>query len=191
MTQPEMVPRQGDREAQSMDFEASIRTSTGATTPGRDLTFGRSAPRQVGSFAAAINVFKKTSDVADLKPAGRDLAKDLLDYQQIPLLTKPLLDHDDPCGDLTVSGRTFAAPTSGPWNPHQQGDCIGSDAVAAGFDANLTALELAARQTGSRPDATHPTAGLFWKYAHQAGPASDGAATGPGNAHENQCYADS
>src|ERR1700693_5633211 len=54
-------------------------------------------------------IFKRTPYVADLKPAGRYVAKDLFEAGGVPLLMKTLLDHgylDGSC--LTVTGRTIA-----------------------------------------------------------------------------------
>src|SRR5215475_9057138 len=66
-------------------------------------------------------VFKKTPYVADLKPAGRYVAKDMFEAGGIPLLMKTLLDHGHLHGDcLTVTGRTIAENLkSVKWNPHQ------------------------------------------------------------------------
>src|SRR5260370_4736400 len=66
-------------------------------------------------------IFKKTTYVADLKPAGRYVAKDMVEVGGIPLLMKTLLDNDHFHGDcLTVTGRTIAENLkSVKWNPHQ------------------------------------------------------------------------
>src|SRR5437763_14852450 len=54
-------------------------------------------------------VFKKTPYIADLKPSGRYVAKDVFEAGGIPLLMKTLLDHGFLHGDcLTVTGRTMA-----------------------------------------------------------------------------------
>ncbi|MDI3471435.1 MAG: Dihydroxy-acid dehydratase [Pseudolabrys sp.] len=54
-------------------------------------------------------IFKKTPYVADLKPGGRYVAKDMFEVGGIPLLMKTLLDHGYLHGDcLTVTGRTIA-----------------------------------------------------------------------------------
>jgi dihydroxy-acid dehydratase len=54
-------------------------------------------------------VFKRTPYVADLKPGGRYVAKDLFEAGGIPLLMKSLLDHGYMHGDcITVTGRTVA-----------------------------------------------------------------------------------
>jgi dihydroxy-acid dehydratase len=54
-------------------------------------------------------VFKKTPYIADLKPGGRYVAKDLFEAGGVPLLMKTLLDHGFLHGDcITVTGRTVA-----------------------------------------------------------------------------------
>src|SRR5262249_5397531 len=51
-------------------------------------------------------IFKKTPYVADLKPAGRYVAKDMFEAGGVPLLMKTLLDHGFLHGDcMTVTGR--------------------------------------------------------------------------------------
>src|SRR5438309_7565124 len=53
--------------------------------------------------------FKRTPYVADLKPSGRYVAKDLVEAGGVPLLMKTLLDHGFLHGDCaTVTGRTVA-----------------------------------------------------------------------------------
>ncbi len=66
-------------------------------------------------------IFKKTPYVADLKPGGRYVAKDMFEAGGIPLLMKTLLDHGHLHGDcMTVTGRTIADNLkSVKWNPHQ------------------------------------------------------------------------
>jgi dihydroxy-acid dehydratase len=54
-------------------------------------------------------IFKKTPYVADLKPGGKFVAKDLFEAGGIPLLMKALLDGGFLHGDcMTVTGRTLA-----------------------------------------------------------------------------------
>ena len=67
------------------------------------------------------DVFKRTPYVADLKPGGRYVAKDLFEAGGVPLLMKTLLDHGYLHGDcMTVTGRTVAENLkSVKWNPHQ------------------------------------------------------------------------
>src|SRR5207244_5794847 len=78
-------------------------------------------------------VFKRTPYIADLKPAGRYVAKDLYDIGGVPVLMKALLDGGYLHGDcLTVTGKTIAEnlkdvrfptgqdvvrPTSNPYAP--------------------------------------------------------------------------
>lgn len=54
-------------------------------------------------------IFHKTPYVADLKPGGKYVAKDMFEAGGIPLLMKTLLDHGYLHGDcMTVTGRTIA-----------------------------------------------------------------------------------
>ena len=54
-------------------------------------------------------VFKRTPYIADLKPGGRYVAKDMFEAGGIPLLMKTLLDEGFLHGDcMTVTGRTIA-----------------------------------------------------------------------------------
>jgi len=66
-------------------------------------------------------IFKKTPYIADLKPGGRYVAKDLFEAGGVPLLMKTLLDHGYLHGDcLTVTGRTIAENLANvAWNPDQ------------------------------------------------------------------------
>src|SRR6187401_3011911 len=54
-------------------------------------------------------VFKRTPYIADLKPGGRYVAKDMFEAGGVPLLMKTLLDHGFLHGNcMTVTGRTIA-----------------------------------------------------------------------------------
>lgn len=66
-------------------------------------------------------IFKKTPYIADLKPGGRYVAKDMFEAGGIPLLMKTLLDHGFLHGDcMTVTGRTIAENLAYvSWNPEQ------------------------------------------------------------------------
>src|SRR5258708_7683221 len=66
-------------------------------------------------------VFKKTPYIADLKPGGRYVAKDMFEVGGIPLLMKTLLDHGYLHGEcMSVTGRTIAENMkSVKWNPNQ------------------------------------------------------------------------
>src|SRR4051812_23479902 len=66
-------------------------------------------------------IFKRTPYIADLKPGGKYLAKDMFEAGGIPLLMKTLLDHGFLHGDcLTVTGRTIAENMAlVSWNPDQ------------------------------------------------------------------------
>jgi dihydroxy-acid dehydratase len=66
-------------------------------------------------------IFRRTPYIADLKPGGRYVAKDLFEVGGIPLLMKTLLDHGYMHGDvITVTGRTMAENLSAvKWNADQ------------------------------------------------------------------------
>jgi len=66
-------------------------------------------------------IFKKTPYIADLKPGGRYVAKDMFEAGGIPLLMKTLLDNGFLNGNcLTVTGRTIAENlVQVAWNPDQ------------------------------------------------------------------------
>jgi dihydroxy-acid dehydratase len=54
-------------------------------------------------------VFKRTPYIADLKPGGRYVAKDMFEAGGVPLLMKTLLDHGYLHGEcMTVTGRSIA-----------------------------------------------------------------------------------
>src|SRR5919205_2386349 len=66
-------------------------------------------------------IFRRTPYIADLKPGGRYVAKDMFEVGGIPLLMKTLLDHGFLHGGcMTVTGRTIAQNLkSVKWNPDQ------------------------------------------------------------------------
>ncbi|MGH6850011.1 MAG: dihydroxy-acid dehydratase [Methylocella sp.] len=66
-------------------------------------------------------VFRRTPYIADLKPGGKYVAKDMFEAGGIPLLMKTLLDHGFLHGDcMTVTGRTVNENLSKViWNPDQ------------------------------------------------------------------------
>src|SRR5690349_2138121 len=67
------------------------------------------------------DVFKRTPYIADLKPGGRYVAKDMFEAGGVPLLMKTLLDNGFLHGDcITVTGRTIAENMKNVrWNPDQ------------------------------------------------------------------------
>jgi dihydroxy-acid dehydratase len=67
------------------------------------------------------DVLKRTPYIADLKPSGRYVAKDMFEAGGVPILMKTLLDHGYLHGDcLTVTGRTVAENLAKvAWNPDQ------------------------------------------------------------------------
>jgi len=66
-------------------------------------------------------IFKRTPYIADLKPGGKYVAKDMFEAGGIPLLMKTLLDHGFLHGEcMTVTGRTVAENMAKvAWNPDQ------------------------------------------------------------------------
>ncbi|MET0605424.1 MAG: dihydroxy-acid dehydratase [Beijerinckiaceae bacterium] len=66
-------------------------------------------------------IFRKTPYIADLKPGGKYVAKDMFEAGGIPQLMKTLLDHGYLHGDcITVTGRTIAENlASVKWNDKQ------------------------------------------------------------------------
>ncbi len=66
-------------------------------------------------------IFKRTPYIADMKPAGRYVAKDLFDVGGVPVLMRALLDGGYLHGDcLTVTGRTVAENLAGVTLPKNQ-----------------------------------------------------------------------
>ena len=84
-------------------------------------------------------IFKRTPYIADLKPGGRYVAKDMFEAGGIPLLMKTLLDAGFLHGDcMTVTGRTIAENmASVAWNPDQ-------DVVHPGPSRSLRPVESSA-----------------------------------------------
>src|SRR5688500_11878541 len=66
-------------------------------------------------------IFRRTPYIADLKPGGKYVAKDMFEAGGIPLLMKTLLDHGHLHGDcMTVTGRTIAENLKAvKWNDQQ------------------------------------------------------------------------
>jgi dihydroxyacid dehydratase/phosphogluconate dehydratase len=78
-------------------------------------------------------VFKRTPYIADLKPGGRYVAKDLFEAGGVPLLMKTLLDHGFMHGDcITVTGRTMAESYALPTSP-----CSRPEASSASREISL------------------------------------------------------
>src|SRR4051812_33436650 len=73
------------------------------------------------SLFDVAEVMKRTPYIADLKPGGKYVAKDMFEVGGIPLLMKTLLDHGYLHGEcMTVTGRTIAENMkSVKWNPDQ------------------------------------------------------------------------
>jgi dihydroxyacid dehydratase/phosphogluconate dehydratase len=160
------------------------------------------ASEQVMDLLDVADVFKRTPSIADLKPSGRYVAKDLFEVGGVPLLMKTLLDHGFLHGDcVTVTGRTVSENLKRvTWNGDQ--DVVRSaDKLlsATGGLRNMITLDaekgtpLSASEFDVRAKAARELgvgSGHLWKYAQRVGPARDGAVTHPGDAGEKACYAD-
>jgi dihydroxyacid dehydratase/phosphogluconate dehydratase len=172
-------------------------------------------PRAHASRIDVAERLKKTPDVADLKPCGRDPAADRRQIADIPLLMKTLLDNGHLDGDcITVLSRPIAedlksakpiAAACGVVGWPGNGATVKAadmsksgfggpvrcfDAEAGTLNVKLTGAGLAGRRTKRPVRETHHRLGALWKYAQGVGPAVGGAVIHPG-AHEKQCYADS
>jgi dihydroxy-acid dehydratase len=100
---------------------AVVAASGGSTNAGLHLpAIANEAGIKFDLFDVA-EIFKRTPYVADLKPGGRYVAKDMFEAGGIPLLMKTLLDHGYLHGDcLTVTGRTIAENLKNvKWNSKQ------------------------------------------------------------------------
>jgi dihydroxy-acid dehydratase len=70
---------------------------------------------------AVAEIFKRTPYIADLKPAGRYVAKDLFEIGGVPVLLKALLDGGYLHGDcITVTGKTIVENLAGVVFPTDQ-----------------------------------------------------------------------
>ncbi len=68
-----------------------------------------------------VKVFRRTPYIADLKPAGKYVAKDLYEVGGVPVLMKALLDGGYLHGDcVTVTGKTIAENLAGTVLPKNQ-----------------------------------------------------------------------
>jgi dihydroxyacid dehydratase/phosphogluconate dehydratase len=120
-------------------------------------------------------VFKRTPCIADLKPAGRFVAKDLFETSGVSLLMNTLLDNGFMHGDcMTVTGYSMAE----------------SDADRGSLGVQLSEVEFEKRRAAWQPRGSAFGSGYLWKYAQQVGSARHGAVTQPGGAAEKACYAD-
>ena len=170
----------------------------------------------MGRVNDAAEIFKRTPYIADLKPAGRFVAKDLFEADGVPLLMKTLLDNGFMQGDcMTVTKCSMAENLKRvAWNSDQEvvrpqtatggpeaavggtiglvrdGDIIAIDAERGSLEVQLSDVEFEKRRAAWQPCGSAFGSGSLWKYAQQVGSARHGAVTHPGGAAENKCYAD-
>jgi hypothetical protein len=145
-------------------------------------------------------VFKRTPNIADLKPAGRFIAKDLSDDDGIPLVVKTLLENGYLHGEcVTVTGCSMAgklrrmarniqrdANIGGPIGYFDDGG-IAIGAECGSLDAQLSDSEFEERPAGRQSAFGSGDPGRFFR---QVGTAHHGAVAGPGGSAEKTCYAD-
>lgn len=95
---------------EALENAAAVVSATGGSTNGalHLPAIAHEAGIKFDLFDVA-RIFEKTPYIADLKPGGKYVAKDMFEAGGIPLLMKTLLDHGYLHGDcLTVTGRTLA-----------------------------------------------------------------------------------
>jgi dihydroxyacid dehydratase/phosphogluconate dehydratase len=85
------------REAQAIVTRTVLQNAAAVlAVSGRPVVSGRRAMQRSSGIACdpsdVAEVFKRTPYIADLKPAGRFVAKDLFDATGVPLLMKTLLE---------------------------------------------------------------------------------------------------
>ena len=86
-----------------------VAASGGSTNGGLHLPAMASEAGIDFDLHAVAEIFRRTPYIADLKPGGRYLAKDLYDVGGVPILMKALLDGGYLHGDcLTATGKTVA-----------------------------------------------------------------------------------
>ena len=106
----------------ALENAAAVVSATGGSTNGalHLPAIAHEAGIKFDLFDVA-RIFEKTPYVADLKPGGKYVAKDMFEAGGIPLLMKTLLDNGYLHGDcLTVTGRTLAENMEHvPWNDNQ------------------------------------------------------------------------
>ena len=106
----------------SLENAAAVISATGGSTNGalHLPAIAHEAGIKFDLFDVA-KIFERTPYIADLKPGGKYVAKDMFEAGGIPLLMKTMLDHGYLHGDcLTVTGRTLAENLANvAWNDAQ------------------------------------------------------------------------
>ncbi len=86
-----------------------VAASGGSTNAGLHLPAMANEAGIAFDLRDVVEIFKRTPYIADLKPGGRYVAKDLWEAGGVPLLMRTLLDGGYLHGDcITVTGRTVA-----------------------------------------------------------------------------------
>lgn len=154
-------------------------------------------------------VFKRTSYIADLKPAGRFVAKDLFEADGVSLLMKTLLDNGFMRGDgMTVTGYGMAenlkrvawnsdqvagmengpeATVGGPIGFVRDGDVIAIDADRGSLEVQLSDVEFGERRAAWQPRGSAFESGIFGNMPSRS--SRRATAPSPTRAAEKACYA--
>jgi dihydroxy-acid dehydratase len=107
---------------EALENAAAVVSATGGSTNGalHLPAIAHEAGIKFDLFDVA-RIFEKTPYIADLKPGGKYVAKDMFEAGGIPLLMKTLFEHGYLHGDcMTVTGRTIAENLEKvTWNPDQ------------------------------------------------------------------------
>ncbi|MBR1120763.1 dihydroxy-acid dehydratase [Bradyrhizobium lablabi] len=115
------------------------RTDIKSRLPSRHVA--ERSSRAPASLFAMAKIFKKTPNIADLKRAGRDVAKDIHEIGGIPLLMKTLLDTGHPYGDcITAPGRPIAENLKSAKN-NPQPDVVRFALDGAGVEEGMSNLK--------------------------------------------------
>jgi dihydroxyacid dehydratase/phosphogluconate dehydratase len=205
LTSREVIADSVEREALE-NAAAVVAASGGSTNAALHLrTIAHECGIAFDLFDVA-EVFKRTPYIADLKPAGRFVAKDLFEAGGVPLLMKTLLDNGFMHGGcITVTGYGMAENLKRvAWNSDQEVVRPADRPLTATGGVVGAALRPRGRSSGGRngqfaiekrraawqPRGSAFESGYLWKYAQQVGSARHGAVTHPGGAAEKACYAD-
>ncbi len=152
--------------AKSLENAATVVAATGGSTnAGLHLPAIANEAGIDFSLFDVCEIFKRTPYIADLKPAGKYVAKDLYEVGGVGIVLKTLLDNGYIHGDcVTATGRTIAQNLKGVKFP------AGQDVVLRADDPISPTGGVVGLKGNLAPD------GAIVKIAHMADPAFEGRA---------------
>ena len=152
--------------AKSLENAATVVAATGGSTnAGLHLPAIANEAGIDFSLFDVCEIFKRTPYIADLKPAGKYVAKDLFEVGGVGIVLKTLLDNGYIHGDcVTVTGRTIAQNLKGVKFP------AGQDVVRRADDPISPTGGVVGLKGNLAPD------GAIVKIAHMADPTFEGRA---------------